>query len=107
MKSTFFWKSSSVRSSPAPNKKDTEGEPKKKSIKLATKASPSNHGCNEEIDHTVYKVLTKRIRKGPKSTPRVACSVDGWRGPREEPSEVPVGKKGMVRGCSMAFKVFS
>ena len=91
LKSMFFWKKQ-PRCSPSPMSPPMP--PKEQSFKLkTTKSSPVVWTCNEDIDRTVYKVLTKGRGNRSKPMPKVACLTNGWRGPRDELSEVPTQRK--------------
>ena len=86
-----------------PEKKDNKGKPPKAA---AEKQSTTNETCQVGIDRTVYKLLTKQ-RKQNRNMIRMEEDEKeeeekvGWRGPREEASEIPaqrriVSKKNLV-----------
>ena len=68
------------------NKNEKQKRSSKRSDSKSAKEVDSN--CKEMVDQRVIKILTKS--KGKRSTPKreKQSKNDGWRGPRENPSEI-------------------
>ena len=106
LKSMFFWKMH-TKSPLTATKPHSNDEDQENSSKLeTTKSPPPDKNCNEDIDRTVYKVLTRRMGKRSNAIQRVAWSLDKWRGPREELSEVPVQRKKTSEKWHPSVQVF-
>ena len=106
LKEMFFWKVRSVTVPPPrqqPGRKENEEKPPKASAETQPTGKKT---CQIGIDRTVYKLLTKQ-RKSKTNMNRIEDNEKeeeekvGWRGPREEASEIPaqrriVSKKNLV-----------
>ena len=102
----FFWKVRTVAEPPQrqqPKKKENEEKPPKASAETQPTGKKT---CQIGIDRTVYKLLTKQ-RKSKTNMNRIEDNEKeeeekvGWRGPREEASEIPaqrriISKKNLV-----------
>ena len=107
LKSMFFWKRHSVSGPPPPlSQPERKKEEKKNSSKLSTSNPPSlDMGCSESIDRTMYKLLTKQRGKRSGQKQKTAGKVDGWRGPREQLSELPAQRKESTKSCQVKYNV--
>ena len=94
----FFWKVRSV-TVPPPRQHPGRKENKEKPPKPSDETKPTvKKTCQIGIDRTVYKLLTKqrkqkrnmnRMEEGEKEEEEKV----GWRGPREQPSEIPMKRR--------------
>ena len=106
LKEMFFWKVKTVGVPPPrqqPERKDNQGKPakeneEKKPKAAAEKQSTTKDTCQIGIGRTVYKLLTKP-RKQKRNMNRMEEDEKGeeekvgWRGPREQPGEIPVKRR--------------
>ena len=102
LKAMFSWKKhteSQLENRKKQMEKRQEKTKKKKSEENpSSKSSTINWNCEENIDHAVYRILTKRTgkKKIPKKVVERKGQNEGWRGRREEPSEIPTQRKKQV-----------
>ena len=75
---------------PEPTSKDSD---RKQTQNLPKKEAKNEKSCKKSFDRRVLKVLTKSKRKGSKTKRKEVTEKDGWRGPRELPSEIPVQRR--------------
>ena len=102
LKAMFSWKKHSTESQLENRKKQMEKSKEKTKKKKSEenpslKSSTTNWNCEENIDHAVYRILTKGT--GKKKIQKKAGGFiqnEGWRGRREEPSEIPTQRKKQV-----------
>ena len=101
LNSMFNWR---VKLQPPGTKPQLENK-NKPSSKNHPKSTRMISGCKEMIDQTVIKILTKS--RGKRSTPKQGRDGknDGWRGPRDNPSEIAPQKK-ILKKESEVFKDF-
>ena len=105
LKEMFFWKVNTV-AVPPPRQQPESKENQEKPSKDEAETQPTvKKTCQSGLDRTVYKLLTKR-RKGKMNLNlnQKEEGKEGWRGPREQPSEIPVERKifkknNLVRHC--------
>ena len=107
LKSMFFWKGLSVSGPPPPQKQPRrKNEEQGNSSKILTTKPPSlDTGCSENIDRTVYKVLTKKTGKRSGKKQKTTGKTDGWRGPREQSSEAPAQRKESTKKNQVKYQM--
>ena len=89
LKSVFNWKVKPQQhhSQPKPVKNKKEEKRNKKNV--ATKpAKVDDRTCQESIDRTILKTMSRGRRSGLKTKQGAISEKDGWRGPRQQPSEL-------------------
>ena len=95
LKEMFFWKVRSV-TVPPPRQQPGRKENKEKPPKPSDETKPTvKKTCQIGIGRTVYKLLTKQ-RKQKTNMNRTEDNKKekvGWRGPREEPSEIAARRR--------------
>ena len=97
LKEMFFWK---VRTVKMPPPRQQPERKKNQETQSKAEAETLDKTCKNGIDRTVYKLLTKQMRKKMKRNQKEDEKNEkeeerkvGWRGPREQPSEIPVRRK--------------
>ena len=104
LKAMFSWKQHPNKTEKIANRKEEreirkeqserKGDKNKSKNKSSSKSTTMKGNCQEKIDHSVYRILTKRTgRRSKKAPEKVCCQTEGWRGKREEPSEISVQRK--------------
>ena len=92
----FFWKVKTV-AVPPPRQQPESKENQEKPSKDEAETQPTvKKTCQIGIDRTVYKLLTKqgKQKRNMKRTRETGEEEKvGWRGPREQPSEIPVKRR--------------
>ena len=95
----FFWKKLRTVAVPPPRQQPESQENQEKPSKAAAvKQLTVKKTCQIGIDRTVYKLLTKQ-RKQKRNMNRMEEDEKGeeekmgWRGPREQPSEIPMKRR--------------
>ena len=92
LKSVFNWKvkpqQHHTKPTPVNDNKD-----KKSDKSEVTKPEKVDKTRQESVDRTILKIMSRGRRSGLKTKPRVIREKDGWRGPREQPCEIPVQKQ--------------
>ena len=94
----FSWKQHSLKL----NRNNIKEEKKDSNEKNSSKKDSSKkltviQKCEENIDQNVYKVLTKGNGRRSKPKPEKVTQDDGWKGPREQPSEIPLRRNILER----------
>ena len=92
LKSMFNWevRANQTFVKPEPVSKNKE---RKQIQNIPKKEVKQKSSCKNGFDRKVLKVLTKSKRKGSKTKRKEVSAKDGWRGPRELPSEIPVQRR--------------
>ena len=104
----FFWKGHSVFGPHPQRQPQMKHEEQGTSSKILRTVLPSlDTGCCENIDRTVFKVLTKKTRKRSGQKQKTAGKPGGWRGPREQLSEAPAQRKGSTKKSQEKYQVIS
>ena len=65
----------------------------KHSRKDSSKKSTVMWNCEENIDQSIFRVLTKGDGRKSKRKGKKVSQDEGWKGSKEQPSEVPVQRK--------------
>ena len=95
LKSMFFWKGKLQQHARTTKEERKNGQDKnKKAEESVEKSANSAQTSSESIDHTIYKLLTRRTGKRSNPKKKKACEKETWRGPREQQSELPVPRRG-------------
>ena len=68
-------------------------EDRKQTQNLPKKEGNKEKSCKKSFDRKLLKVLTKSKGKRLKMRRKEVSEKDGWRGPRELPSEIPVQRR--------------
>ena len=102
----FFWKGHSVFGPHPQRQPQMKHEEQGTSSKILRTVLPSlDTGCCENIDRTVYKVLTKKTGKRPRQKQKAASKTGGWRGPREQLSEAPAQRKDSTKKNQVKYQM--
>ena len=97
----FFWKVRTVAVAQGQQPKGKEKQSKENQEKPTTKALAETQPtvkktCQIGIDRTVYKLLTKQRKQKRNMNQMEEDEKEakvGWRGPREQPSEIPAKRR--------------
>ena len=93
LKSMFSWKVK-PQQHPTKPKPVNDGKDKKSNKCAATEPKKVENTRQESIHCTVLKILTRGRRSGFKRKQEEVCEKrEGWRGPRPQPSEIPVQRQ--------------
>ena len=92
LKSMFNWEVRGKQTfvKPEPASKDAD---KRQTQNLPKKEAKKEKSCKKSFDRKVLKVLTKGKGKRSTTKNKEVSEKDGWRGPREVPSEIPVKRR--------------
>ena len=105
LKSMFTWKVKPQQHHTKP-KPENKNKDEKQDKTLTTKSVTVDQTCQESIDKTIFKIMSRVRRSGSKKTKQGEIrEKDSWRGPREQPSEIPVQKQTNNKKLQVPVKV--
>ena len=99
LKAMFSWKQHSLNlkenSIKETTKEESDGSSGKEDnwAKDSSKKSTVIWNCEENIDQSIYRVLTKGGGKRSKGKRKKVSQDERWKGCKEQPSEIPVPRK--------------
>ena len=98
LKAMFSWKQHSEKlKEKEPTKEESDASrssgKEENSAKDSAKKSTVIWNCEENIDQSIYRVLTKGGGKRSKGKGKKVSQDERWKGCKEQPSEIPVPRK--------------